>query len=90
MPTLREIFPLSSGLIDKFMKFCVIMLSTRHHGYKKRELSEVNLERAVTRPVLNLDGTRLRHNPGLRISSLDRWYEIIFQLRRSRPLHNLG
>lgn len=90
MPILLEKFPISSRLIDKFMKFCVIMPSTRQHGYKKRELSEVNLERAVTRPVLNLDWTRLRHNLGLRISSLDRCYKIIFQLRRSRPLHNLG
>jgi hypothetical protein len=58
MPILLEKFPISSRSIGKFMKCCVIMLSTRQHGYKKRELSEVNLERAVTRPVLNLDWTR--------------------------------
>lgn len=89
MPILLEKFPVSSRLIDK-SKFCVNMPSTRQQGYKKRELSEVNLERAVTRPVLNLDWTRLGHNLGLRISSLDRCYKIIVQMRRSRPLHNLG
>jgi hypothetical protein len=49
-------------LVDKFIEICAIMPSTRQFGYKRGNLSRLNLVSGLSKTIFALRWARLPHN----------------------------